>query len=106
MAARGLAYIAFALEHPPVFRLMFSDLIDRAAFPELAAAANGGLERASRAIGAAYGDKPEAIMAAWSFVHGLALLLLDGQAPGSLRRGRSDLTFAKDTLAAMAAALA
>jgi AcrR family transcriptional regulator len=106
MKARGLAYIAFALEHPAVFRLMFSDLIDRAAFPELAVAATNGLERAAGAIGAAYGDEPEAVMAAWSFVHGLAQLLLDGQAPRNLRRGRSDLTLAKATLAAMAEALA
>jgi AcrR family transcriptional regulator len=105
MIAQGLSYVAFALEHPAVFRLMFSDLVDHAAFPELAAAANTSLDRASRAIGAAYGGEPEAIMAAWSLVHGLAQLLLDGQAPESLRRGRSDLAFARDTLAAMASAL-
>ncbi len=105
MTARGLAYIAFALKHPAVFRLMFSGLIDRAAFPEFAAAAHNSLDRASRAIGSAYGTEPEAVMAAWSFVHGLAQLLLDGQAPENLRRGRSDLAFAKATLAAMTAAL-
>ena len=70
------------------------------------AAAANGLERAASAIGAAYGSEPEAVMAAWSFVHGLAQLLLDGQVPQNLRRGRSDLTLAKATLAAMADALA
>lgn len=105
MTARGLAYIGFALKHPAIFRLMFSDLIDRSAFPDLAAAAERSLERASRAIGAAYGSEPEAVMAAWSFVHGLAQLLLDGQPPEGLRRGRSDLAFARATLAAMARAL-
>jgi AcrR family transcriptional regulator len=105
MADRGLAYVTFALEHPAVFRLMFSDQIDRAAFPELAASAEACLTRASRAIGAAYGEAPEAVMAAWSFVHGLATLLLDGQAPAALRGGRTDRELAETTLAAMAGAL-
>ncbi len=105
MAARGFAYVAFALKHPAVFRLMFSDLIDRSAFPEFSVAAQVSLDRASREIGTAYGNEPEAVMAAWSFVHGLAQLLLDGQVPESLRRGRSDISFAKATLASMAAAL-
>ncbi|MDQ0463877.1 AcrR family transcriptional regulator [Caulobacter ginsengisoli] len=105
MQERGLAYVAFALERPAVFRLMFSDQVDRTAFPELAAAAQASLARASAAIGAAYGEEGDAVMAAWSFVHGLTVLLLDGQTPEALRKGRDDLALAKATLAAMAHAV-
>jgi AcrR family transcriptional regulator len=65
----GEAYVAFALEHPERFRLMFSragvkpDLLERfgSLFPNLGA------------------DAVAAGAAAWSLVHGLASLILDGR---------------------------
>jgi hypothetical protein len=71
---------------------MFSDLIDAPLFSGIGRLLQAsGLERASRAIGAAYGDEPEAIMAALVVLcHGLALLHAGtAKTPGSLRRGRS-----------------
>jgi AcrR family transcriptional regulator len=69
----GEAYVAFALEHPERFRLMFSragvnaDLLARfgSLFPNLGA------------------DAVAAGAAAWSLVHGLASLILDGRLENS-----------------------
>ena len=108
MVRRGLAYVAFALERPAVFRLIFSDVIDRAAFPDFAAAAAASLARLKTLIAAAYGPEalPEATLAAWSTVHGLAMLLLDDQATEDLRAGRGNLQLAEATLTALSSAMA
>ena len=73
----GEAYVRFALEQPQRFRLMFGGVLPMAKYPELRAAA----DRAYRALVSAFKDlsKPElAAAAAWSLVHGLSHLLLDG----------------------------
>lgn len=84
--ARGLAYVEFALENPALFRLMFSDAVDRKAFPAVGEAAAAGLANLSGFIGELYGDDSmdEVMLAAWAFVHGLAQLILDDQIPKSL----------------------
>ena len=79
----GEAYVGFALSHPNRFRLMFGG--------RLQLERHASLETASRAtyegLVAAFGAQPEiadagkAAAAAWSLVHGLALLLLDGHFP-------------------------
>jgi len=87
--AMGLAYVRFARRHPALFRLMFSRFTDSAAArgSEALAAASRlaveGLRRgATRAAGLPEGDagviRVEALRA-WSMVHGLSLLVLDGQ---------------------------
>ena len=73
----GEAYVRFALEQPQRFRLMFGGVLPLVKYPELGGAAK-----------AAYGElvdafkdlpRPElAAAAAWSLVHGLSHLLLDG----------------------------
>lgn len=71
----GEAYVRFACEHPQRFRLMFSGA------PQLKAAA----QEAYAALKAALGElaqSEEAAAAAWSLVHGLAHLTLDGQFKG------------------------
>src|SRR3954469_19839227 len=74
----GEAYVRFALERPQRFRLMFGGLLPVAKYPELRSAAHG----AHQALLEAFKDLPRpelAAAAAWSLVHGLSHLLLDGQ---------------------------
>jgi AcrR family transcriptional regulator len=63
----GEAYVRFALAHPQRFRLMFSKGQPRATYERFAAAFAGlGVEANVAAA------------AAWSLIHGLASLMLDG----------------------------
>jgi len=74
VAARGRAYIRFALARPGRFRLMFGPLLSRSEdHPELRETAR----RTFAAIESATGDPDEALRR-WGMVHGLAHLLLDG----------------------------
>ena len=82
----GIAYVRFAVTHPALFRLMFSpELGNKGAYPELAEAAARALTVLGTALersGASSGPDGEegiAPLLAWSLVHGLAVLLLDGQ---------------------------
>jgi AcrR family transcriptional regulator len=77
----GEAYVNFALEHPQRFRLMFGGYLRFSRHRALAAAAADpyrALLQAFRAQ-ASIADPEKAAAAAWSLVHGLAHLLLDGQ---------------------------
>jgi AcrR family transcriptional regulator len=80
----GEAYIAFALERPERFRLLFSG----------ARADADLLARFAQSFGALGGDAGAAGAAAWSLVHGLAWLMLEGQ----LERSES---FARKVLGAI-----
>jgi AcrR family transcriptional regulator len=100
--AFGRAYVEFALERPAVFRLMFSGLLDRSAHPDLELAADRSLRSAQHFVRGTYGTDEGAMMAAWAFVHGVAMLLLDGQVPAALRGGRSNVELASAILGAMA----
>lgn len=69
----GEAYVAFALEHPQRFRLMFSR-----------ARANADLQaRFADSFGHLGADAAAAGAAAWSLVHGLASLMLEGHLENS-----------------------
>lgn len=73
----GEAYVRFALEQPQRFRLMFGGALPPEKFPELRTAA----EAAHEALVAAFREMPRPELAAagaWSLVHGLAHLILDG----------------------------
>ena len=73
----GEAYVSFALAHPQRFRLMFGGVVPMAKDAELQEAAAATY----RALVEAFKDLPRpelAAAAAWSLVHGLANLLLDG----------------------------
>jgi AcrR family transcriptional regulator len=73
LAARGGAYIRFALARPGRFRLMFGPLLSRAAdHPELRETS----KQTFAALESAAGDTDEALRR-WGMVHGLAHLLLD-----------------------------
>jgi AcrR family transcriptional regulator len=84
LAAVAVAYVRFALEHPALFRLMFSEPCDpsdgdRAAATAAISAYVDGLVR--RAFPG--GDFAALATAVWALVHGLAFLYLDGKLDGS-----------------------
>lgn len=83
----GREYIAFAAEHPQYFRIMFSGKFENypncpglkesgdAAFGALVAA----IERCQVAGVMRAGDSLQLALAAWSYVHGIANLYIDGR---------------------------
>ncbi|MCF3947440.1 WHG domain-containing protein [Acidiphilium iwatense] len=80
LRAQGVAYVEFAVAEPALFRLMFG-----AAKPcgddtlsEAARAAFGILASRVAAL-AGEADAETVTLAAWSIVHGLACLIVDGQ---------------------------
>jgi AcrR family transcriptional regulator len=95
-ADMGEAYVAFALRRPQRFRLMFGPLAlaDHPALKEAAAVAYQPLLDAFRARGD-LPDPESAAAAAWSLVHGLAHLLLDGHlASSAIKRVLGAVRFA------------
>jgi AcrR family transcriptional regulator len=102
----GLGYVEFALAHPQRFRLMFGGLTPFDDYPELRAQAEeayAGLQRAFADLG---DDAPLAAAAAWSLVHGLAGLILDGHFARGVRESGGASAFAKKVLGSMRAARA
>jgi len=101
--ARGEAYLRFALAHPQRFRLMFGGLLRLDAHPALREAAGltyAGLVRAIEPLAGAQGA-PTAAAAAWSLVHGLAQLLLDGHFLEAQRDARDVAAFVREVLGAV-----
>lgn len=80
IAALGIAYVAFALRRPAVFRVMFGNECDEAdservrASEKLHDVLNGVIERLFPAD-----DVSNLSTALWSMAHGLAFLHLDGK---------------------------
>lgn len=108
LLAQGEGYVRYALAHPGHFRVMFhSELADLKDYPDLQAIAgrsfNSLLDCVARGVEKgvfAKRDPMELAVMAWSTVHGLATLLIDGRvahpdgAPidgGSLARTVTDL---------------
>jgi AcrR family transcriptional regulator len=87
LQALGIGYVRFALAHPSYLRVMFgSEVPDKSVHPGLKEAADrtfGFLVQAITDAQAAgrvrAGDPAELAVAAWSLVHGLAALLVDGR---------------------------
>jgi len=77
--AMGRAYVHFALEHPGLFRLMFSSQLRRDNRPGLRMAADAAFQTLRHVTGSDTRSERIAALAAWTQVHGLAVLLLDGQ---------------------------
>lgn len=98
----GLAYVGFALHDPPVFRLMFSGDIDKTTSPELHEAASASFTVLRTHVAAIHGEDAADIVAvsAWSFVHGLANLLIAGQLPAGIAPGGRPLDIADRVLRA------
>ena len=86
--AMGRAYVHFALAHPALFRLMMAQSAGPvAAPPPSAGEGSDGMQILVNAIDGLFGaDTPQQVrearrLKAWSLVHGLAMLMLDGQVP-------------------------
>jgi AcrR family transcriptional regulator len=77
----GGAYVAFGLERPRLFRVMFQrDFVELERYPEATAAA-GDAYRALQRLVARVAPREDPVLHAslhWSMVHGLASLLSDG----------------------------
>jgi AcrR family transcriptional regulator len=83
--ALGQAYVAFAHAHPAHFNLMWRRTLLDNDDPALQAAAGAAFAMLEEAVTGAAGGHPKApapsVVAAWSIVHGYALLILDGAMP-------------------------
>jgi len=85
--ALGVGYVHFALAHPSYLRVMFgSEVPDKAVHPALEGAATHTFGLLVQAITECQeagqvrgGDVRTLAVAAWSIVHGLAALLVDGK---------------------------
>lgn len=84
---KGIAYVEFAVTHQAYFLAMnHPELADKSDLPELHATCSAAFASMQQSV-AACGDRgllapcgpAAATLAAWSAVHGLALLLIDGQ---------------------------
>lgn len=81
----GRAYVKFAQDHPALFRLMFSRLTSGNPTEELSEASQASFQTLQTAVSAVTGvpfdDQQTTVIAmvAWSLVHGLSHLVLDGQ---------------------------
>jgi AcrR family transcriptional regulator len=87
LRAVGLGYVAFATSHPSHFRVMFGrEMADRSASPPLHQVATETFNMVVEAIaecqraGLVRSEEPAADLAltAWSSVHGLSALLVEG----------------------------
>lgn len=80
LEAMGKTYVIFALQNANLFRLMFSPQLQKDGRPGLRMAADAAFATLRRVVdeGDAATGRIRAL-AAWARVHGLAVLLLDGQ---------------------------
>ncbi len=94
LRATAVGYVAFAVEHPGSFRVVFGGAVREAgAYPGLdqAGAEAYGVLRDLVSEGIASGrmragDPDQLSLAAWSLVHGLGMLIIDGNVPPELVR--------------------
>lgn len=96
----GESYVRFALAHPQRFRLMFGGRVMISSHPALKEAAIRTFDAVASAMAARVPGPGarDAAVAAWSLVHGLALLLLDDRIAPAARAGRSDEEFVRQVL--------
>jgi len=79
LAAMGKTYVLFALDNAALFRLMFSPQLRRDNRPGLRMAADTAFTTLAQVTGGDQRGGRVAALAAWARVHGLSVLLLDGQ---------------------------
>lgn len=81
LAKAGAVYLRFARERPALFQLMFSrDLVELREHPSTMEAAKGSYDVLKQAVARAVPESqvPERALAAWSMVHGYAVLEANG----------------------------
>jgi AcrR family transcriptional regulator len=105
MGAIGRAYVGFAVAHPAHFEVMWRNDLASRDDPTLHAAADATFDqlmagvRAAQAEGWATGaDERSVAYLAWSSVHGLAVLWLNGQLQGLDSRSFDEVANAVGTL--------
>jgi len=87
LAAMGRRYMSFAAAHPALYRLMNSPVVCRLPEARLSWARRsleqlgGSLAAEQHRRGGPERPSPEAIAAAWGYIHGLALLRIDALFP-------------------------
>ena len=92
----GIAYVAFAVAHPAMFRLLFRPELLATASPAGTFAATEAYRVLEEGLGAAIeegsvtGSREDIALAAWCTAHGAATLLLDGPL-GSEGRSAEDI---------------
>ncbi|MBJ6988552.1 MULTISPECIES: TetR/AcrR family transcriptional regulator [unclassified Devosia] len=79
LSAMGKTYVLFALENANLFRLMFSPQLTKIARPGLKMASDTAFDSLRQVIGGDDEFDRVKALSAWAKVHGLAMLLLDGQ---------------------------
>jgi AcrR family transcriptional regulator len=92
LGASAVGYVAFAVEHPAYFRTIFGGAVCEEGLPPSLHAAGQesyGVLRGLVAEGIAAGrlragDPDQLSLAAWSLVHGLGMLIIDGKLPAAL----------------------
>lgn len=102
----GLGYVEFALTHPHRFRLMFGGQLRFDQYPALRAQAEDNFADLQGAFASLGADAPFAAAAAWSLVHGLAGLILDGRFERGVRENGGAAAFAKKVLGSVRVARA
>lgn len=80
-AATGRAYVRFALAHPALFRLIFAYARPEGATAFGPSAPARMLQANAAALTADPAEARRLVVQAWALVHGLAMLMLDGQLP-------------------------
>jgi AcrR family transcriptional regulator len=96
----GQAYVSFALAHPQRFRLMFGGVLKMDEHPQLAVQARANYSGLERAFADSGVDAKYAAAAAWSLVHGLAQLLLDGHFAAAVKEQGIEV-FSRKVIAAV-----
>lgn len=94
LLAVGMAYVAFAADHPSIYRLMFGPECDKSAHPELMTAGHEALSVLINAVAECAKAKKlgtvnvqHVALAGWSLSHGLASLHADGMLEGRVPAG-------------------
>ena len=78
-AATGVAYVRFATTHPGHFAVMFRPVLYHRDDPAVVTARDRATEMLRRGAREAFGDDDRVpALAAWSLVHGMATLIIDG----------------------------
>jgi hypothetical protein len=99
LVRQGLAYIAFAVAHPALFRLMFAEPEDGSIRPDPDGDTAYGV--LARRMSHMVPDRAAtAVTAAWAIVHGLAILTLDARLPPEPVHAREVLELFVDGLVA------